>query len=281
VSIKGLKIEHYATGSGYGTIEAKAGWLVEDVDVGDSHGACIRVSGSNVKIRGSKIHHCGEQGIGGSAGSGLLIYGNEISYNNTAGFGHGNGDNRAAGIKVSRTKGMVIRKNNIHHNPIGTWCDLSCVDAVYDSNTVADNYRRGIQYEIGYGCTISDNTIRRNGLQESGPSAAGIWIAQSSDCEIFRNTLEDNRNAIIGSDRPRGSGSLGVYLLENMYVHHNTIRQSSGLAGGVNDQHSSHDPYSAKSNNRWASNTYGGSLQFMWTGNKTVSWSQWQAAGQY
>ncbi len=282
VTLRNLTIEKYATGSGKGTIDAKSSWTLEAVDVGHNHGACIRVSGSNIKIRESRVHHCGEQGIGGSAGSGLLVYGNEIDNNNTAGFGQGNGDNRAAGMKVSRTRGMIIRKNNVHHNQaIGLWCDISCVNAIYDSNTVADNARRGIQYEVSYGCDISYNTVRRNAVRESGPSAAGIWVAQSTDCEVHHNTLEDNRNGIVGTDRYRGSGSLGPHLLENLYVHHNSVRQSSGLAGGVNDQHTSHDPYSASANNRWASNTYAGSTSpmFMWTGNKTVTWSQWQAAG--
>jgi plastocyanin len=282
VRIVGLTIERYATGSGTGTIDAKSGWTVDSVDVGYSNGTCIRVSGSNVRVRWGRAHHCGEQGIGGPAGPGLLVYGNEISYNNTAGFGPGGGDNKAAGLKVSHTTDMVIRRNNVHHNHgIGLWCDISCVRSVYDSNTVEDNDRRGIQHEISYGCTIGYNVVRRNGAKESGAAAAGIWIAQSSDCEIHHNTVEDNKSGIVGTDRDRGSGSLGPYLLENMYVHHNTVRQSSGLAGGVQDQHPNHDPYSAAANNRWVSNTYTTtSPSFLWTGNSTLSKSQWEAAGQ-
>ncbi len=282
VRIVGLTIQRYATGSGNGTVDAKSGWTVDSVDVGHNHGTCIRVSGNNVRVRWSRAHHCGEQGIGGPARLNLLVYGNEIDHNNTAGFGPGGGDNKAAGLKVSNTTNMVIRKNNVHHNrAIGLWCDISCVDATYDSNTVADNDRRGIQHEISYGCVIAYNSVRGNGAGESGASAAGIWIAQSSDCEVHHNTVEDNRNGIIGTDRDRGSGSQGPYLLENMYVHHNTVRQTSGIAGGVQDQHSSHDPYSASANNRWQSNTYTGTSSpvFMWKDNATLTKSQWQAAG--
>jgi len=279
VTIKGVTIQHYATGSGTGTIDAKASWLVDSTVVGNNHGTCVRVSGNNVRVRYSRTHHCGEQGIGGPARLDLLVYRNEIDHNNTAGFGAGGGDNKSAGLKVSGTTDMIIRGNNVHDNEaIGLWCDISCVDAVFDSNTVTNNARRGFQYEISYGCDISYNTVTGNADEDTGVSAAGIWIAQSTDCDVHDNTVSGNPNGIVGTDRDRGSGSQGTYLLSGLIVRDNTITQTTGVAVGVQDQSSSRDPYSGGANNdTFTSNAYTctSSTRWMWSANALKTKAQW------
>jgi parallel beta-helix repeat protein len=279
VTVKGVTIQHYATGSGRGTIDAKAGWIVDSLVVGDNNATCIRVSGNTVKVRLSRAHHCGEQGIGGPARLNLLVYRNEIDHNNTAGFGPGGGDNKSAGLKVSGTTDMIIRRNNVHDNAaIGLWCDISCVDATYDSNTVVDNSRRGIQHEISYGCDISFNTVTGNADDDSGVSAAGIWIAQSTDCDVHDNTLSGNPNGIIGTDRERGSGTQGTYLLSGLIVQDNTITQTTGVAVGVQDQATGRDPYSVGANNdNFSGNTYTctSSTRWYWSPNAQKTKAQW------
>ncbi|HYC31559.1 MAG TPA: right-handed parallel beta-helix repeat-containing protein, partial [Gemmatimonadales bacterium] len=158
----------------------------------------------------------------------------------------GEGDHKAGGIKISHSAGAIIRRANVHDNTIGIWCDISCSSMTIDTNTVADNSRRGIQYEISYGCTIRGNTFTGNGSRESGASAAAVWIAQSTNCEVLNNTFgAGNKVAVMGTDRDRGTGTQGTYKLTGLDVHHNTIAQTSGTVGGVQDQSASRDPFSA------------------------------------
>jgi parallel beta-helix repeat protein len=280
VTVKGVTVQHYATGSGRGTIDAKAGWIVDSLVVGDNNATCIRVSGNTVKVRLSRAHHCGEQGIGGPARLNLLVYRNEIDHNNTAGFGPGGGDNKSSGLKVSGTTDMIIRRNNVHDNEaIGLWCDISCVNSTYDSNTITNNARRGIQHEISYGCDISYNTVTGNASDDSGLSAAGIWIAQSTDCDVHDNTLSGNPNGIVGTDRERGTGTEGLYLLSGLIVRDNTITQTTGTAVGVQDQATSRDPYSGAANNdNFSGNSYTctSSTRWYWSGASKTK-AQWAA----
>jgi parallel beta-helix repeat protein len=282
VRIVGGRIEHYATGAGNGTIEAGGGWTVDSVVIQDNNATCIRASGANNKIRGNKILRCGEQGIGGPVGAGFLVEGNEIAYANTAGFAPGSGDHKAAGLKISNAgaAGFIIRNNFVHHNTVGLWCDISCSNALYEGNTVEDNSRRGIQYEISYGCVVRDNIIRRNGTGEANNTGVGIWIAQSNDCEVTGNTLEGNRNGILATDRERGSGSQGLYTVTGLWVHQNSIAQTTGNAMGIQGQ-DGRNPWAAAANNRSGGNQYqcASGTRFIGQNNQTMQRPTWQSQG--
>jgi parallel beta-helix repeat protein len=239
-------------------------------------------------MRWNYVHHQGQLGYtaGGAAG---LIEGNEFAYNNTAFFGPGRYAG-AGGGKAAFTKGLIVRGNFSHHNHgPGLWTDINNVDCLYENNTVEDNEWRGIFHEISYDCVIRNNVVRRNGLalprtEVSAADGAGTLISDSRNVEIYGNTVEANRNGIMGidADRQQHPSPLGAHDLVNLWVHHNTVEQLTGRAGGVADRDPDADPYSAVANNRWDFNHYhlGPTTKFRWAPNVDVSPDAWVAAGQ-
>jgi parallel beta-helix repeat protein len=260
VTIKGITVKRYATGIGNGTIDANATWLVDSVVVRENNGTCIRIDGANTIIRFSTTSRCGMQGIGGPTGDNLLVYRNVIDSNNTAQFGSGGGDAAMSGLKVSGGTGGIIRRNTVRgNNSMGLWCDIDCIDYTIDSNTVTGNVRRGIQYEISWGCDISYNTVTGNATGETGAAAAGIWISTSTDCNVHHNTVNTNRVQIMASDVDRGSGLFGTFMLTGLRVQNNVTAHTSGTEArgyGIQDQSSSRTPTSAAADNDYLNNTY-------------------------
>jgi hypothetical protein len=110
--------------------------------------------------------------------------------------------------------------------------------------------------------------------------------------EVYGNTVEDNFNGIIAIQQNRGSGAHGPYLVQNLYVHDNRIKQNTpegqGLlnaaAGAVQDV--GDNAIFNTRNNRFQHNTYyllpaapGTAQGFQWAnGEKSVA--QWKALGQ-
>ncbi len=238
VTIRSLVIENYAPSYRDAAIMASNGgdwttdgWVVENCEVrysmtSDGGGMGIRV-GEGTIVRGNHLHHNDQYGIGGS-GEGVLIEGNEIAYNNyrranSVGTG-------AGGTKFVHTRGLVVRDNYVHHNwGNGIWTDIENRDALIEGNRVEDNAGQGIFHEIGYAIRIRNNVVRRNG-HDLGRWAygAGILIAHSTGAEVDGNLVEDNFNGILGIQQNREG-----YLLDSLWVHHNTVIQQIGWAAGV------------------------------------------------
>jgi parallel beta helix pectate lyase-like protein len=90
VTIEGLTIEKYAIPAQFGAIGDQypgPNWLVMDNEVRWNHGAGIYLSDGSQALN-NRVHHNGQKGIGGS-GQNLVIQGNEIAFNNWAGFDAG------------------------------------------------------------------------------------------------------------------------------------------------------------------------------------------------
>jgi parallel beta-helix repeat protein len=261
ITIKGLTIKRYATGIGNGTIEVNDNFLVDSTVIRENNGTCIRIDGDNSVIRYSTTSRCGMQGMGGPGSTNLLVYRNVIDSNNTALFGAGGGDAAYSGLKISHAVDAIVRRNTVRgNNAIGLWCDIDCEDMIIDSNTVTGNVRRGIQYEISWGCDISYNTVTGNNTgTETGASAAGIWISTSTDCDVHHNTLSGNLVQVMASDVDRGTGLFGTFKLTGLRARNNTITHNSAgdaRAAGIQDQSSSRDPTSVASDNDYLNNTY-------------------------
>ena len=108
---------------------------------------------------------------------------------------------------------------------------------------------------------------------------AGILVAASSNVEVHHNTVSDNANGISGIQQDRQSSQTGKYLLEQLFVHDNTITMGQGSVGVVED--TGDRAVFTERNNRFASNTYLGPTgdQYFWDGRK-LDRTGWQAAGQ-
>lgn len=91
VTISGLIVEKYANLAQTGAIHAmkdpgplSQNWVIQQNEIRFNHGAGVRL-GHQAHVLQNKIHHNGQIGISGG-GSNVLIEGNEIAFNNYAGY---------------------------------------------------------------------------------------------------------------------------------------------------------------------------------------------------
>lgn len=288
VTIRGLVIEKYANSAQKGAVHLSAAiwtgghawspdWLVEDNEFRLNHGGGLWLSDRMV-VRNNHFHHNGEIGLGG-AGDDIVVQGNEIAYNNTAGFSD---KWEAGGAKFVKTRNLVVKNNDVHHNDgKGLWSDIDNIDVLIANNHVYDNAGQGIYQEIGYDAIIRDNLVERNGFGDPTMVAgAGIMVNSSRNVEVYGNTVVGNADGITGQMDNRGSGLHGPYVLENLYVHDNCIEMSTGSTGIV-DYSNSGDLTFTSRNNRYNSNTYrlvGGGDFYIWAGD-FINTAAWRATG--
>ena len=287
VTIRGLIVEKYATPTFEGAVrlgpEWGAGWIIEDSEVRWNHFAGIRNNPHSIARR-NNVHHNGGFGFVG-AGDNVLVEGNQISYNNYAGYNPFWG---AGGSKWVYTKHLVVRGNFSHHNlGVGLWTDINNIDTLYEDNVVEDNERGGIFHEISYEATIRNNTLRRNGTGKAFPywtTGAGIEIVSSRNVEVYGNRLEDNWQGITGLEEHRGIGNDGPYALTGLNVHDNIVTsrvtdQGAGRTGVVDSEGTG---IVAEANNRFQQNTYQlgtNAHYFVWAGADRTQ-AEWQGFGQ-
>jgi parallel beta-helix repeat protein len=285
VTIRDLTIEKYATPAQLGAIQATLGddsplgkgWSIVRTEVRLNHGAGIRL-GDETTVTDSYIHDNGQLGLVANGGSGSVVENSLIAHNNIAGFRWGW---EAGGSKFKRTSNLTIRGNTVSdNNGPGLWTDIDNQGTLYDSNTVENNDGPGIFHEISFDAEIRNNIVIGNG-GENGLWlwGAGILVAASSKVEVHHNTVSDNANGISGIQQDRQSSQTGKYLLEQLFVHDNTITMGQGSVGVVED--TGDRAVFTERNNRFASNTYLGPTgdQYFWDGRK-LDRTGWQAAGQ-
>jgi hypothetical protein len=237
-------------------------------------------------IQSNYIHHNGQEGLTG-AGSNILVQNNEIAYNNTLSFDF---EWQAGGAKFSNTTNLVVEGNYVHNNyGQGMSLDYQSYNWLVQGNRTSGNYVAGIIDEISYNGTARYNVIENDASYpgKTNPSmwwACGLANLDSSNEEVYGNTLINNSNGICAVSNSRGSGNRGTFLVQNLSVYDNVIVQSVGSAtGAVADSGTYMDVYSSSWNNHWTSNTYqlasSDPSAFFWE-NKSYDESQWKAFGQ-
>ncbi|MFN0181697.1 MAG: nitrous oxide reductase family maturation protein NosD [Gemmatimonadales bacterium] len=265
------------------------GWVIEDNEVTGNAAGGIRI-GTRSRVRRNLVHHNGQIGISG-VGDSTLVADNEIAWNNTAGVDAGW---EAGGAKFVLTNDLVVRGNFIHHNAgIGLWSDISSHNTLFEDNRVEDNAFAGIFVELGYGAIIRNNVVQRNGFSQGEPAwvlSAGIMLANSSDVEIYGNTVVGNRQGITAYHQVRGVTPFeqsmpkpyGPWTTRNNYIHDNDITMTVGMTGMAQDVDLSQDLF-LRWNNRFTNNRYllgaTNTLPFAW-GNSPLTAEQWISAGQ-
>jgi hypothetical protein len=233
-----------------------------------------------MKILRNYIHDNGQIGITG-IGANLLIEGNEISTNTRAGYDY---FWEAGGMKLSLTRNAVVRNNFAHDNlGAGLWTDINNYNTLYEQNHTRANLGAGIMHEISYHAIIRNNIIEEERGRPGPWGGGGILIAESSDVEVYGNTLIDCNNGIVGVevDRELDPETNQPYHLRNLSVHDNVIEQKSGTAAAVITNTGSTLIF-AQWNNRFTHNTYllpdGTGRYFEWLDHSYNS-AEWQASG--
>lgn len=256
VSISDMMIENYANYGQFGAIGGTVsgtGWVVTGVEVRFNHGTGVKL-GSGSQLVNSFIHDNGELGIN-LTGTNSKGIGNEISWNNYAGYALGW---EAGGGKFLSTTNLLLQKNYVHDNyGPGLWADTDNVGITYDSNTCTHNQSSGIQHELSFAAVIKNNTLSGNGYV----AASWLWngqisIQNSSNVQVYGNTVEvpaSGANGIAIINQNRGSGPMGEWISANNTVHNNTITYlGSGGGSGMVDDTGSHPVLG----NSFSSNTY-------------------------
>ena len=263
VTIQGLTIEKYADEASDGAIEGKSegaalsqGWVIKNNVIRLNHGMGIRL-GNGMQVLNNKILYNGQMGVGGS-GPGILVAGNEIAYNNYAGYNYGW---EAGGTKFTFTRGLVVRDNFVHNNNgPGLWTDIENRDTLYENNRSTDNKVAGILHEISYSAIIRGNLIQNDGFAAPGKTGpwygGGIVINDSENVEVYGNTVTDCMNGIVGLQPDRKNAGGSRYFLRNLNVHNNVVTQNTGIAAGIVRAGLLGNSVFTAWNNRFADNTF-------------------------
>jgi parallel beta-helix repeat protein len=294
VTVANLILEQAANEAQVGAVESRqaqphragSGWRILHNEVRLNHGAGLGFADA-ATVTANFIHDQGQLGFG-AWGAGSALSNNEISFNGAAGYSP---EWEAGGSKSWLTDHHTLTHNYVHDNwGPGLWADGGNMDTYYEYNKITDNWGAGIQHEISYDATIRHNQISGNGRRHKGWAwEAGIQIQSSGGkrlIEIAYNIVEDNANGIALIDSGNRAGDrpapYGPHVVQNVWVHDNTITMSAGqTTGAVED---TGDPGIFTTNhNRFEGNTY--HLQsltepyFSWA-NTDLNWRQWRTLGK-
>ncbi len=222
VAIRNFKMRNTATTIQEGAIGTQGGIHNVSITGNDlgatSNGSQVGIGGTtDSKVVGNTIHEGGQLGIETYQNVRLLIQGNHIFNNSTAGVDPEFG---AGGIKAIQDTDSKIIENEVDHN-IGPaiWCDIACNRVTIANNNVHDQAYNPIFYEISSNGDIYGNTVSNS---PTGPLNWGCIIVSSSgntnvhdnvciDSSFLRAQLDDR------SDRPSDAGQ-NVMLQNNRLV---------------------------------------------------------------
>jgi len=239
VSIHNFTIEKHAGWGQIGAVRAQDtdNWIFSNNVVQLNSGAGITF-GNGMHIIDNRIVRNGQIGLSGQ-GDNVVVYGNEIAYNNYANYDPGW---EAGGTKFVATDNLLVSKNYVHHNQgPGLWTDIDNINTLYEDNIVTYNSRSGIMHEISYDATIRNNIVKYNvNARTSVYVAAQILISASSNVDVYDNEVvmsERGGNGIVIVQQDRGAGDLGAYEARGNHVHNNIIIHLSdaGETGGATD----------------------------------------------
>jgi parallel beta-helix repeat protein len=293
VTVANLVLEQAANEAQVGAVEnrqvtphrAGSGWRILDNEVRLNHGVGIGFADAST-VTGNFIHHQGQLGFG-AWGAGSVVSNNEVSFNGAAGYSP---EWEAGGSKIWMTERQTVTQNYVHDNfGPGLWADGGNIDTTYEYNKVTDNWGAGIQHEISYDAVIRHNEISGNGRRHKGWAwEAGIQIQSSGGItliEIAYNFVKGNANGITlidsggrALDRPVPHGP---HVVQNVWVHDNTITMSAGETTGAVQDTGDRRIYTSN-HNRFEANRYHlHSLTdpvFSWA-DTDMDWSRWRSLG--
>jgi hypothetical protein len=184
--------------------------VIDHNDLGATlNGEQIGIGGTtNSRVTNNQIHGGGQLGIGTYQNTNLLISGNHVYGNNTAGVDPGFG---AGGIKAVQDNGAQLLGNEVDHNAgPGIWVDIHGMGYTIANNNVHDQNFNPIIYEVSSHGEIANNTVTNVPLDQAH-SWGCIISSSSGDVNIHDNTcvntpallvLYDNR-----TDRPADAGT--------------------------------------------------------------------------
>jgi parallel beta helix pectate lyase-like protein/polysaccharide lyase-like protein/S-layer family protein len=231
VTITGFEVTRYNSVAGTGAIHgAGNNWTVSNCVVHDNKYNGVTVSDGGT-ISGCRIYNHDYEAIILTNVKNVTISNNEIDNN-------GDSSKYQAGIKLVDTANVVVSGNNIHDNGgYGIWGYTDNTNTVYSGNTITNNWRGGINHELSYSVSITNNVVKNNATTQTSPNLydAGI-VVRGPDATISGNTIEGNHNGIgiIGYGLDGQNGRYGPLKASGALVSNNTVT-NSGQTGVVTD----------------------------------------------
>ncbi|HEX2865176.1 MAG TPA: right-handed parallel beta-helix repeat-containing protein, partial [Deinococcales bacterium] len=262
VTIKGLAFMHSTSPALTAALSDNGGgnWTFDGNDIGYSAGAGVSIFGYGSVVKNNLIHDNGQTGVKGQ-GQNELVDGNKIYNNNTEAF---DGSWESGGAKFVGATNLTVQNNVVYNNHApALWTDVSCDYVTFQYNVIHDNDRQGIHYELSNHGSIHDNAIWSNGYGYSmWPLGSGILVQNSTNTEVFNNTIAWNADGIGVIQMDRGQWT----TMQNIYIHNNVIAGTTGNLIGFVSNAGSPSVTASWTNNRTAWN------QVYQAGNSNFSW---------
>jgi parallel beta-helix repeat protein len=289
ITIQGLIIEKYATPGQRGASGGQyAGrdWIVKNNEIRLNHGEGVKV-GNEGQVLNNYIHDNGQLGLAvNQTTTAVLVQNNEIARNNWAGFRI---SFEAGGAKFGYVVGLTAQGNYVHDNVgIGIWFDGGSRGIVVENNTIENNAKNGISYEVSQTGTIQSNVITGNGFGTSWEwmGGTGIQINESDHVVVADNFVAGNYRQIVMGMSPRTVHGGNTHPdLNNNFVHNNVIVTRGSEVNGITGlyQTMSNDAYYTSKNNTFENNTYcipSSGRGYYWWMNRYQTTESWKATGQ-
>jgi hypothetical protein len=277
VEIRGLVVRDFVPPDlgGYAAIKAGPGWRVIDNQIGPNRNTGLYHEARSV-VRGNLIKWNSLSGIGGFKAHRSLVVNNVLVRN-----GNSRVSGKATAAKWLGSIGLVVRGNYFHHNWNNSlWLDGDNLDSLVEDNIVADNFGKGIHYEISCAGVIRRNVVKRN----TGP---GILVVASRNVDVSRNIVTGNGDGIHVSHQDRtsenGANDKCRWVTGRVRIHHNKIKMTRGTTGLWTFQASDGNAIFRDGRVRFSANSYLVARRvrrpFLWA-NGDRTWPGWRLYGQ-
>jgi nitrous oxidase accessory protein NosD len=207
--IRGLGFRGYGTSPELlGAVQGYADDLTFDNNVFEHNAAGgTALIGSRITYRHNTARDNGQIGVVASRTNNLVFSGNHLDGNNTERF---YGAAAAGGFKLGDADNVTISENLAEDNAgHGLWADIQSYNVNFLENIARRNGAAGIFFEWSRRAVIASNVTAQN--------SQGLLISESSDVEIWNNTIADNGRTL------EIYGNVRVPLPKNITVRNNII----------------------------------------------------------
>lgn len=277
VTVRGLDIKNYTSGTDKGAIHAEGtGWVIDDCNIYDNAWAGVSIRGGST-VSNSYIHNNNSHGIFVDGGSGAVIRDNEIAYNNDDQPTSSTALENASGAKFFGTTNLTVSGNHVHDNRgRGFWTYKVNSGTVYTGNTISNNWWAGIFHDESPDLTVTGNTIIGNGFKANATDKFyhGAVQITGPGATVSNNTITGNHNAVVVI----GYGLDAKGLTANgSTISGNTIT-NSGNTGIVTNGSTSVFSTADVDDNVYLYNDTGG-RHWVWNSGSELSWDSWRSEG--
>ncbi|KRC52117.1 hypothetical protein ASE16_03455 [Leifsonia sp. Root227] len=184
-TMRGIGVRRYAAAvCDFGMVRLyKEGSVMENCVISESATYGMSMIRANSTVRHVSVQNNGFTGVHANQADNLMIEDNLLEGNNRENF---NIAPAAAGIKVTRLRGVTFRRNIVRNNQAsGIWCDESVYNIKAYGNAIYGNVKHGFIAELSGTALFTNNVVFSNG-------AIGGYFINCDHPRVWNNTFMDN-----------------------------------------------------------------------------------------